>query len=66
MRLHLSFVYASCGAIRFHQTRTDSYLFVFFFGQSTGKAGKFMFIINVLDVLRESPILVPGWFNNGI
>jgi hypothetical protein len=36
----------------------DSFLFVFSFGQSKGKADKFLCIINVLDVLRESPILV--------
>ena len=35
-----------------------SYLFVFFFGQSKGKADKFHCIINMLDVLRESLILV--------
>jgi hypothetical protein len=37
-----------------------SYLFVFFFGQSKGKADKFYYIINMLDVLRESLILVSG------
>ena len=39
-----------------------SYLFVFSFGQSKGKADKFRCIINVLDVLRESLILVSGGF----
>jgi hypothetical protein len=38
-----------------------SYLFVFFFGQSTGKADKFLYVLNMLDVLRESLILVSGW-----
>jgi hypothetical protein len=37
-----------------------SYLFVFSFGQSTGKAEKFFRILNTLDVLRESSILVAG------
>ena len=36
----------------------DSFLFVFSFGQSKGKADKFYYIINMLDVLRESLILV--------
>jgi hypothetical protein len=39
-----------------------SYLFVFFFGQSTGKADKFLYVLNMLDVLRESLILVAGVF----
>ena len=33
-----------------------SYLFVFSFGQSKGKADKLSCIINMLDVLRESSI----------
>ena len=41
----------------------DSYLFVFSFGQSKGKADKFLCIINMLDVLRESLILVSGGFS---
>jgi len=40
-----------------------SYLFVFFFGQSKGKADKFPCLLNPLDVLRESAILVSGRFN---
>jgi hypothetical protein len=35
-----------------------SFLFVFSFGQSKGKADKLRFIINMLGVLRESLILV--------
>ena len=38
----------------------DSFLFVFSFGQSKGKTDKLSCIINMLDVLQESPILVPG------
>ena len=41
----------------------DSYLFVFSFGQSTGKANKFLCILNTLDALRESVILVSGGFH---
>jgi hypothetical protein len=37
-----------------------SHLFVFSFGQSKGKVEKFPSILNTLDVLRESPILVAG------
>ena len=47
----------------FCQRQMDSYLFVFSFGQSTGKVEKFPRILNMLDVLRESLILVPAGFN---
>ena len=46
------------------ETRLDSYLFVFSFGQSKGKADKFRCIMQ-LDVLRESSILVSGRFRLG-
>ena len=44
----------------------------FFFGQSTGKVVKYPYILHMLDVLRESPILVsddvhipvPRWFDS--
>jgi len=41
----------------------DSYFIRFSFGQSIGKAGKFICIFNLLDVLRESLILVSGRFH---
>jgi hypothetical protein len=44
------------------QRPMDSYLFVFFFGQSTGKVSRTFCILNMLDTLRESPILVPDVF----
>ena len=41
----------------------NAFVFIrFFFGQNKGKADKFTCLLNLLDVLRESAILVPGWF----
>jgi hypothetical protein len=47
----------------FCQRQMDSYLFVFSFGQSKGKVDKFPCVLNMLDVLRESLILVSGGFH---
>ena len=48
---------------RFDLSDMIGFVFIgFLFGQSIGKANKLLCILNTLDVLRESLILVSGGF----